>query len=101
MRLPLGAGKIDAWRLITGLALLCGGIVMVYSASSFAAARYQGDASYYFQRELMWVILGLVAMLVTMRVDYRHWRRFSLIGMVIILPFLWLVLLYVLNAYGV
>jgi len=100
MRLPRVAGKIDAWLLITVLALLCVGIVMVYSASSFAAARYQGDASYYFQRELMWVILGLVAMLVTMRVDYRHWRRFSLIGMLIILPLLVLVLLYGLNAYG-
>src|SRR5258708_18914225 len=48
----------------------------------------------------MWVIVGLVAMLVTMRVDYRHWRRFSLIGMLIILPLLVLVLLYGLNAYG-
>ncbi len=72
MRLPRVAGKIDAWLLITVLALLCAGIVMVYSASSFAAARYQGD----------------------------DWRRFSLIGMLIILPLLVLVLLYGLNAYG-
>lgn len=100
MRLPRVAGKIDAWLLIIVLALLCIGIVMVYSASSFEAARYQGDASYFFQRELMWLILGLVAMLVTMRVDYRHWRRFSLIGMLIILPLLVLVLKFGLNAYG-
>lgn len=100
MRLPRVAGKIDTWLLIVVLALLCIGIVMVYSASSFEAARYQGDASYYLQRELMWLILGLVAMLVTMRVDYRHWRRFSLIGMLIILPLLVLVLLFGLNAYG-
>lgn len=100
MRLPRVAGKIDAWLLISVLALLCIGNVMVYSASSYAAARYQGDASYYFQRELMWTILGLIAMLVTMRVDYRQWRRISLVGMLIILPLLVIVLKFGVNAYG-
>src|SRR6266853_177119 len=60
MRLPRVAGKIDAWLLIIVLALLCIGIVMVYSASSFQAARNQGDASYYFQRELIWTLLVIV-----------------------------------------
>src|SRR6266516_1440952 len=75
MQLPRVAGKIDGWLLIIVLTLLCIGIVMVYSASALQAARYQGDASYYFQRELIWMILGLIAMLVTLRVDYRQWRR--------------------------
>src|SRR5258706_2080325 len=100
MSLPRVAGKIDAWLLISVLALLCIGNVMVYSASSYAAARYQGDASYYFQRELMWTILGLIAMLVTMRVDYRQWRRISLVGMLIILPLLVIVLKFGVNVYG-
>jgi cell division protein FtsW len=100
MRLPRVAGKIDGWLLIIVLTLLCIGIVMVYSASAFQAARYQGDASYYFQRELIWMILGLVAMLVTLRVDYRQWRRFSLIGMLIILPLLVIVLKFGVNVYG-
>ena len=100
MSLPRVAGKIDAWLLISVLALLCIGNVMVYSASSYAAARYQGDASYYFQRELMWTILGLIAMLVTMRVDYRQWRRISLVGMLIILPLLVVVLKFGVNVYG-
>ena len=100
MRLPRVAGKIDAWLLIIVLTLLCIGIVMVYSASAFQAARDQGDASYYFQRELMWTILGIVAMLLTLRVDYRQWRRFSLIGMLIILPLLVIVLKFGVNVYG-
>src|SRR6266700_3275675 len=57
-RLPRVAGKIDSWLLISVLALACIGIVMVYSASSFIAARYYGDASYYLQRELMWFAVG-------------------------------------------
>lgn len=100
MRLPRVAGKVDAWLLIIILALLCIGIVTVYSASSFLAARDQGDASYYFQRELMWTILGVVAMLLTIRVDYRLWRRFSLVGMLIILPLLVIVLKFGVNVYG-
>jgi cell division protein FtsW len=100
MRLPRVAGKVDAWLLIIVLTLVCIGIVTVYSASSFQAARDQGDASYYFQRELMWAILGIVAMLLTLRVDYRQWRRFSLVGMLIILPLLVIVLKFGVNVYG-
>ena len=100
MSLPRVAGKIDSWLLIGVLALVCLGVVMVYSASSFIAARDQGDASYYFQRELIWLVLGLVTMLVTMRVDYRRWRRVSLIGMVVILPLLVIVLKFGVTVYG-
>ncbi|HYA99893.1 MAG TPA: putative lipid II flippase FtsW [Ktedonobacteraceae bacterium] len=100
MRLPRIAGKIDGWLLIIVLTLLCIGIVTVYSASSFQAEHDLGDASYYFQRQLMWTILGVVAMLLTLRVDYRHWRRFSLVGMLIILPLLVIVLKFGVNVYG-
>lgn len=100
MSLPRVAGKIDPWLLIVVLALLCIGVVMVDSASSFLAASYTGNASYYFQRELMWVGLGVVAMLVTMRVDYRFWRRISLAGMIVILPLLVIVLKFGVAAYG-
>jgi cell division protein FtsW len=100
MRLPRVAGKIDSWLLIIVLVLLCTGLVMVFSASSFMAARTYGDASYFFQKQLLMVILGIVAMLVTMRIDYRQWRRFSLAGMVVILPLLIIVLGFGHTVYG-
>ncbi len=100
MSLPRVAGKIDTWLMVPVLALLCIGVVMVDSASSFLAARYTGDAGYYFQRELMWVGLGVIAMLVTMRIDYRSWRRLSLGGMIVILPLLVVVLKFGVTAYG-
>ena len=100
MSLPRVAGKIDSWLLVIVIALLCIGVVMVFSASSFLAVSYFGNAGYYFQRELMWVGLGLVAMLVTMRIDYRYWRRVSLAGMVVILPLLVIVLRFGVTAYG-
>src|SRR2546429_326544 len=94
------AGKFDPWLLITVLALLCIGLVMVYSASSFIAARAYGDASYFFQRQFLWVVMGIIIMLVAMHVDYRRWRRFSLFGMLVILPLLVIVLKYGRSAYG-
>jgi cell division protein FtsW len=100
MQLPRVAGRIDPILLIVTLALVCVGLVMIYSASSFIAARYFGDASYYFQRHLMWSLLGITAMLVTMRIDYRHWRRVSMIGLMITLPLLVLVLIFGTPIYG-
>ncbi|GCE18107.1 putative lipid II flippase FtsW [Dictyobacter kobayashii] len=100
MFLPRVPGKPDPILLVAVLALLCIGLIMVYSASSFAAARYFGDASYYFQKQLLGAVLGVVAMLVTMRIDYRIWRRFSLLGLAIGLPLLAAVLFVGSSAYG-
>lgn len=100
MSLPRVAGRLDPWLLIIVIALLCIGVVMVFSASSFLAVSTFGNPGYYFQRELMWVGLGLVAMLVTMRVDYRFWRRISLAGMAVVLPLLVIVLRFGVVAYG-
>jgi cell division protein FtsW len=100
MRLPRVAGKIDSRLLMVVLALLCIGLVMVYSSSSFVAARAYGDASYFFQKQLLAVILGVIVMLITMRIDYRRWRRYSIGGMLIILPLLIIVLRFGRNAYG-
>lgn len=49
MFLPRVPGKPDPILLVVVLALLCIGLIMVYSASSFASARYFGDASYFFK----------------------------------------------------
>ncbi len=100
MRLPRIAGKMDPWLLISVLALLCIGLVMVFSASSFVAARAYGDPSYFFLRQLFAVAMGIAVMLVTMRIDYRQWRRYSLAGMLIVLPLLVLVLVVGHNVYG-
>ncbi len=100
MRLTRVAGKIDGWLLIIVLALLCIGLVMVYSASSFTAARSNDDASYFFQRQMLSVVMGVIVMFVTMNVDYRYWRKFSLLGMIIVLPLLVIVLRFGHTAYG-
>lgn len=100
MQLTRVPGKFDAILLIAALGLVCIGLVMIYSASSFVSTSYFRDASYYFQRHFFGAALGVTAMLVTMRIDYRLWRRFSLIGMLIVFPLLIMVLIFGVNAYG-
>lgn len=100
MHLPRAAGKIDSVLLVLVLALVCIGLVMVYSASAFVAVSYYHDASYFFQKQLLGALLGLAAMLVTMRIDYRRWRRFSVAGLLVVFPLLIIVLKFGTTAYG-
>ena len=100
MSLPRVAGKIDSWLLVIVLVLVCIGLVMVYSASSFIGARYYNDASYFFQKQFIWALLGVVVLFVTMQIDYRFWRRISLIGLIITFPMLIIVLKFGTSAYG-
>ncbi len=51
------------------------GLVMILSASSVAALSNYGSSWYFFERQLMWAVIGLAAFVVASRVDYHRWRR--------------------------
>jgi cell division protein FtsW len=53
------------------------GLVMVYSSSAVLAQQKMGDSRYFLVRDLVWVLLGLVGMAVTMRIDYSLYRRLA------------------------
>jgi cell division protein FtsW len=73
----------DPWILVATLAILVLGVVMVYSASAVAAFRDYGDAYYYLKRQVLFAALGLVAMFVTMNVDYQRWKKWAVPGLLI------------------
>lgn len=80
--------------LLTLVTILClGGLVMVLSASSVAALDELGDSYYFFKRQLLWLAIGAMAMVATMRIDYRTWRRFALPVVVVAVLALLLVLI--------
>lgn len=58
--------------------LLCFGLVMLYSTSSYSAQIKHGDSLFYLKKQLQATILGLVVMLVISRIDYRIWKKFAL-----------------------
>ena len=62
------------------LFLLCFGLVMIYSASSYTAFADYGDQMFYLKRQAVAAGLGLIAMVVVSRIPYHFWERFSLFG---------------------
>lgn len=73
-------GRSNGFVLLLSLTLALDliGLVMVLSASSVEALARYGSSWVFFEKQLLWVVLGAVAMVLTMRVDYRRWRRWSL-----------------------
>jgi cell division protein FtsW len=68
----------DVLILISVVALAAIGILMVYSSSAMKAYQtYDGDTFKIVGPQVLWALLGLVAMVVMMRVDYRWLRKVS------------------------
>ena len=68
----------DVLILISVVALAAIGILMVYSSSAMKAyTQYDGDTFKIVGPQVIWALLGLVAMVVMMRVDYRWLRKVS------------------------
>ncbi len=71
---------IDYTLLITVLLLLSMGLIMVLSASS-PTALSEGRSSYaYFIRQALFAGIGIVAMIVISKIDYRIYKKFYLIA---------------------
>src|SRR5438067_6115233 len=67
--------ELDSRLLIlVTLALVAFGLVMVYSATSAAAAVGGNDPSYYLKRQGVYAALGIALMVVAQRWDYRRLR---------------------------
>src|SRR4029079_11205288 len=65
----------DMWLFGAAVMLLSAGVVMVYSASAIVAADRFRDPYFFLKKQLFWAMLGSVAMLVAVRVDYRHLEK--------------------------
>ncbi|MDM3871753.1 putative lipid II flippase FtsW [Porticoccus sp. W117] len=82
LQLPLIAGDfqhLDGKLLLTVLALITLGVVMIYSASvNFADVNF-GDSLYFFKRQLMYLALGSVLGLVVLNIPVAFWYRYGLL----------------------
>jgi cell division protein FtsW len=73
--------------LVAVVALTVFGLVMLYSASwDFSLGAY-GNAMYMFNRQLMWLGLGLLIAIILAFFDYHYWRKLVVpaLGLTIIL----------------
>jgi len=67
---------VDYTLVITILLLLAIGLVMVLSASSPTALSESGNSYKYFAKQLLFAGLGIVAMYIISKIDYRFYQKF-------------------------
>lgn len=84
--------KIDFGMLITIIILLCAGIVMVASASSYYALSNYENSNYFLVRQLVFGVVGFIAMLIISKIDYKNYKRWGYIFYILCLVLLILVL---------
>jgi cell division protein FtsW len=81
--------SVDRWLFVVTLLLVFLGLVMVFSASAVMAQERFGSEYAFLSKQLVWAVAGLLAMVVTMRLDYRRYKHpalvFSLMGVTTLL----------------
>jgi cell division protein FtsW len=70
-------GTSDYIILIVVLVILACGLMMVLSASSPSSLSESGDSYKYFRKQAMCAGVGLIAMFVTSKIDYRIYKKFT------------------------
>jgi len=85
----------DLSYLVIVLLLSIWGALMVYSGSVIVAARQGNPASFYFIRQVAWIILGLTGLFVFYKIDYHTIVKFSPLALGITV--FWLILVLLLN----
>lgn len=81
-------GQIDYGIFYTLCILLSIGVVMVYSASSFYAMFHNNDSMYFFKRQLIWAIIGVISMTVMMSIDYHKLKKITPTLLICTIPLL-------------
>ena len=71
--------SVDKWLFTVTLLLVFIGLVMVFSASAVMAKERFGSPYGFLLRQMAWAGAGIAAMLVIMNIDYRKYRRASVI----------------------
>jgi cell division protein FtsW len=66
---------VDKWLFGTVLLLVLFGLVMVFSASAVLAKATLGSPYAYVSKQALWALLGLVALFILMRIDYRKYNN--------------------------
>lgn len=83
----------DFGFLITVIILLVLGLIMVFSASYPSAYYNYGSGFYFIKRQVLWAVLGIIAMAFTANFDYRNYKKLAplLLGVSLLLLLLVLI----------
>jgi len=73
----------DKWLFLATLALICASVVMVYSASALVALERFQQPYLFVTRQMMWAAVGIAVLSIVMRIDYRAYRNYKLIWLLL------------------
>ena len=85
-------GEFDWMLALATVVLAVFGSIMIYTATKSGLAVAGLDGSYFLKRQMVFVVIGAVAMLVVGRLDYRRAEQFATAFYVVLLVLLVLVL---------
>jgi len=89
----IGSDKSFDFKLFFSvMVLLCIGLVMVASASSYYALTEFNNSNHFLVRQLVFAIIGVIAMLVVSKINYRIYSKFAYIIYAVVLLLMILVL---------
>jgi cell division protein FtsW len=87
---------VDKWLFGTVLLLALFGLVMVFSASAVMAQSTAGSPYAFVGKQAVFVLMGMVALFILMRVDYKKYNNPKLVfpllavtGLLLMLVFIW------------
>jgi len=69
------------------------GLLMLYSASTDFSRQINKPPTYLFNKQLIWMAIGIVAAFVLSSIDYHHWRKWALPLMILTIVLLIAVLI--------
>lgn len=84
---------VDKQLLVLVLTLLVFGVIMVANASVVDAVRYFDDKFFYAKRQVVWSLLGLIALVICSKINPQVWKKVSLYAVLSSVILLVLVLL--------
>lgn len=73
----LRKGQPDFVIMVISLLLLGIGLVMIYSSSQIAAYDKFNDSSFFFKRQVVWAIAGIIAMIMVMNIPYTVYKKLT------------------------
>ena len=72
-------GKLDVPFLLLVMTILTIGLVMLFSASyTYAYYNEHGDSAYFFKRQFVFAVVGVIAMFLVSKVRYDYFKLFAI-----------------------
>ncbi len=88
---------VDKWLFGTVLLLVLFGLVEVFSASAVMAKETLGSPYSYVAKQALWALLGMIALAVLMRIDYRKYNNPKVVFPAVAITMLLLVVVFAMH----